>query len=188
MGGGGGKDTERRETEGIRRSEQVQILLALREQSAMFILLNWCQVSAICYCVICYCLFALMERECVWTLRDIANKALFSESEDNIESFGNFSITLSLKVVTHKCPYMRVSACSSSVLFLSCILSDGPTLLDCTRRVIYCKLFNSFSANVTKTIVLWRPGTRKAFFVSLSLRGFLMQASGETDCDICCAY
>ncbi len=130
----------------------------------MFILLNWCQVSAICYCVICYCLFALMERECVWTLRDIANKALFSESEDNIESFGNFSITLSLKVVTHNCPYMRVSACSSSVLFLSCILSDGPTLLDCTRRVIYCKWFNSFSANVTKTIVLWRPGTTQGLF------------------------
>lgn len=68
--------TERRETEGVRRSGQVQILLALREQSALFILLNWCQVSAICYCVICYCLFALMERECVWTLRDIANKSI----------------------------------------------------------------------------------------------------------------
>lgn len=74
--------------------------------------------------------------------------------------------------------------------FLSCILSGGPTLLDCTRRVIYCKLFNSLSANVTKAIFLWRPGTgaREPFFMSLSLRGFLMRASGETDCDICRAY
>lgn len=62
-GGGGGKDTEKRETDGEwkeDRSKQVQNsqkqwtrpeYLALCERSALFILLNWCQVSAICYCL-----------------------------------------------------------------------------------------------------------------------------------------
>lgn len=150
-------------------------------------------MSGLCNLLLCYLLlpFCLNGKGmCLSFERHHKQKKLFSESEDNIESFCNISITLSLKVVTHKCPYLRMSVCSSSALFLFCILSDGPTLLDCTRRVIYCKLFNSFSANVTKTIFLWRPctGTRKPFFMSLSLRGFLMQASGETDCDICRAY